>query len=148
MNSLLICVVAATMGWRYGYERLPDGGMEYIIQLDAASVESLRDGQPIKSNIPSDIGEVRSFRVVMGTGWPRRDPPPAKLPPAKTVEMPPLTPPKAAEKPDAAPTPDVKPAEPRMPWVLLLLALFASIGGNLFLGWIAWGLRRRCQTTS
>jgi hypothetical protein len=137
MNTLLIYVAAATLGWQTGYQRLPEGGMEYIIQLDSAALDALRDGRPIGSYIPSDIGEVRSFRIIMGTGKPKREAPPEK--PA---------PPKAVEKPAPAPPQPEAPAEPWLPLTLTLLALFASIGANLFLGWIAWGLRRRCLIAS
>jgi hypothetical protein len=154
MHAFLICVAAVTLGWQTGYRQLP-GGTEYIIRLDSASIEAMRDGQPIESYIPSSIGEVRSFRIIMGKGGlpielPRelpKNPPPLKLAPPKPVELPALTP-KAAEKPAPTPTPEEKPAEPKLPWVLLLLGLFASIGANLFLGWIAWGLRRRCQNAA
>jgi hypothetical protein len=130
MNTLLVFVAATTLGWQYGYRQLPDGGTEYIIRLDSASIEAMRDGQPIGSYIPSSIGQVRSFRIIVGKGGlpnelPREEPILAKLAPP--------------------PAPEEKPAEPKLPWVLLLLGLFASIGANLFLGWITWGLRRKCQ---
>jgi hypothetical protein len=33
--------------------------------------------------------------------------------------------------------------EPWLPLALTLLALFASLGGNVYLGWIAWDFYRR-----
>ena len=93
MNTILISVAAATLGWQTGYQRLQEGGMEYIIQLDSAALDALRDGRPIGSYIPADVGEVRSFRIVVGTGKPKREVPwPAR----------PVAPPKAAEKPAPA----------------------------------------------
>ena len=73
MNPLLICVATATLGFQVGWERLPDGGMEYVIQLDAAAIEALRDGRSLHSAIPADAGEIRAYRIVMGTGRPRRE---------------------------------------------------------------------------
>jgi hypothetical protein len=149
MNTLFICVAAATLGWQTGYQPLREGGMEYIIQLDEASIESLRGGQPLGSDIPSDIGEVRAFRVVIGAGAPVR-----KKAPPKPVEKPAPIPLKVAEKaapPKPAETPippSDTPSQPWMPLILTSLALFASIGANLFLGWIAWSFRRRCQIAS
>jgi hypothetical protein len=126
MNALLICIAAASLGWKTGHERLPEGGMEYIIQLDAPAIDALQHGQPISSYIPTDIGRVRSFRIVMGTGEPTRQAP---------------LPEPAAKQPEA-------PGKPWLPLMLTLLALFASLGLNVFLGWIAVGLRRRCQGES
>jgi hypothetical protein len=147
MNTVLITIAAATLGWQTGYRPLPEGGgMEYIIQLDSAAIDSLRAGGTIRSYIPPAIGEIRSFRIIMGTGSVWRELPPAKRSPPKVAETPAPAPPKTVEKPASAP-PET-PAEPRLPWILLLLSLFASIGANLFLGWITWGLRRRCQIAS
>ena len=144
MNTILIYVAAATLGWQTGWRQLPEGGMEYIIQLDSAALDGLRAGRAITSYVPSDISEVRSFRVVMGTGTPRRDLPPIKLPPPNVaVEKPAAAPPKIVEKPAPAPPQPETPPEPKLPWILLLLALFASIGANLFLSWITWGLRQQ-----
>jgi hypothetical protein len=130
MNTLLICVAAATFGFQYGWEQLPDGRMEYIIQLDPAALEALRDGEALRSDIPVAAGEIRAYRIVMGRGRPRRDTPPAKPspPPAKVT---PVEPP--------------RPAQTSLPLTLTILGLFASLGTNVFLGWIAWGFRRRCQ---
>ena len=41
MNTLLIYVAVATLGWQTGYQRLQEGGMEYIIQLDAPAIDAL-----------------------------------------------------------------------------------------------------------
>jgi hypothetical protein len=147
MNALFICVAAASLGWQTGYERLPEGGMEYVIQLDSLAIDTLQRGQPISSYVPADIGQIRSFRVVMGTGKPRRDAPwpiPPVTKPTKAVEK--LEPPKPVEKP-APPQPEA-PAKPWFTLTLTLLALFASIGANVFLGWIVFGLRKRCQSAS
>ena len=128
MNTMFIYVAAATLGFQVGWQRLPEGGTEYIIQLDAASIDALRSGQPLHSDIPSAAGEVRAYRIVMGRGKPiREDPPPKPAPPP------------------AAP---VEPAKPWLPLTLTLLGLFASLGANVFLGWIAWGFRQRCQNSS
>ena len=35
-------------------------------------------------------------------------------------------------------TKDSSPTKPWLPFTLALLTLFASLGGNVFLGWIAW----------
>ena len=81
MNPLLICVAAATFGFPVGWERLPEGGMEYVIQLDSTAIEILRDGQPLQSAIPADAGEIRAVRIMMGPGKLKRETPLPKLPP-------------------------------------------------------------------
>ena len=135
MNTLLVCVAAATLGVQVGWKPLPEGGMEYIIQLDAPTLDALRNGQTLQSDIPSAAGEIRSYCIYMGPGKPvRENPPPKPAPPAAK--------PVAAE-----PQQPQQPAKPWRPLTLTLLGLFASIGANFFLGWIAWGFRRRCQTT-
>jgi hypothetical protein len=153
MNALVFCVATAALGWQYGYERLPDGGMRYVIQLDRASLAALRDYQPIESDIPKEIVEhVRSLRITVGTGTPRRDLPPLALPPLKprVVEKPPELPP--AEKPNPpAEKPAKQPETPAKPWLPLtftFLALAASLGANCFQGWIIWGYRRRAQSNT
>jgi hypothetical protein len=130
MNPLLICVAAASLGIQVGWERLPEGGMEYVIELNAASIEALRDGQTLESAIPADAGEIRAFRIVSGPGRPKRETPLPKpaAPVAKTAAV---EPPRAAQS--------------SLPLTLTILGLFASLGTNVFLGWIAWGFRRRCQ---
>jgi hypothetical protein len=150
MNALVLCVATATLGWQYGYERLPGGGMRYVVQLDRASLAALRDYQPIESDIPKEIVEhVRSLRIVVGTGEPRRDPPPLVLPPLrpKAVEKPlELPPPQKPAPPDEKPTPQPDtPAKPWLPLTFTFLALAASLGANCFQGWIIYGYRRRGQ---
>lgn len=116
MNAVLIYVAAATLGVQVGWQRLPEGGMEYIIQLDQASLDALRDGQPIQSDVLAKAGQIRSYRIQLGTGELKQETPPEN--------------------------------EPWLPMTLMLLGLFASVGANIFLGWIVCGLRRRCKTAA
>jgi hypothetical protein len=124
MNTLTICLAAATLGVNFGWQRSPEGGMEYIIQLDPQSLEALRSGQPVQSDIHPGAGDVRSFRIIMGTGAEKlqRDTPP--------------------EKPKPKPS---EPTRPGMATTLPLFGLFASLGANVFLAWVAMGWRRRCR---
>ena len=131
MNPLLICVAAATFGFQVGWERLPEGGMEYIIQLDPAAIDALRDGQTLHSAIPADAGEIRAYRIVMGTAEQAAARDAAAETRAAAVRR--SNPPCRARR------------QPSLPLTLTILGLFASLGANVFLGWIAWGFRRRCQ---
>jgi hypothetical protein len=82
MNALMICVAAAALGIDVGWQRLPEGGMEYIIQLDPQTLEILRSGEPIQSDIPPNAGDVRSYRIVVGAQKLPRETPPAAEPSA------------------------------------------------------------------
>lgn len=176
MYALAMCIAATAVGVEVGWQRMPEGGMEYIIHLDPQTLELLRAGETFRSDIMPDAGEVHSYRIVLGTKRPPRETPPAKpksddptqsrsaapqtLPPdprgkpfpertaafeeskdaAATVESPPQPPPSPSQ-----PTP---PAKPWLPLTLTLFALFASLGANVFLGWIAWDFRQRCRVST
>jgi hypothetical protein len=145
MNPLLVCVATATLGFQYGWERLPDGRMEYVLQLDSAAIEALRGGQPLRSDIPADAGEIRAYRIQMDNG---KDKPPRDIPLPKPVP-PSAKPAKAPEVPvKPAAVESIQPPTPPLSWTVTILVLFASLGANAFLGWIAWGLRRRCRNAA
>ena len=136
--------------------------MEYIIQFEPQDLEALRDGQTIGSDIPPAAGDVRSYRIVVGT---------KPLPHDEALPIVSPTPPKAlspdpAGKPlpespalfveqqdvtaDAQPQPETTQEEPSeetaRPWLpltLTLFGLFTSVGVNIFLGWVAWDFHRR-----
>ena len=147
MNTLLAYVAAATLGFHVGWERLPDGGMEYIIELDPTSIEALRDKRSLGSDIPAAAGEIRAFRIVMGSGQPKRETPLPKPPAPQAKPLPPpAKPTPSPAKP--APVEPPRPAQSSIPLTLTILGLFASLGANVFLAWIAWGFRRRCQNAA
>ena len=127
MHTLLICLAAATIGFDVGWQRLPEGGTQYIIQLDPQTLESLKAGQPIQSDIPPTAGEIRSYCIKTGNDRLPRDTPPPK-------------------KEEPKPPPVETTSEPQKPWLpltLTMIGLFASIGVNVFLGWIAFDCQRR-----
>jgi hypothetical protein len=184
MHALMICLATATMGIDVGWQRLPEGGMEYIIQLDPQTLETLRAGQVIQSDIPPNAGEIRSYRIVVGAKkLPRETPPPVASPIPKLMEPKPIEPNEArltapyalppnpgvkrlaeqpahfmeppstaaAAKPQPKPTSETQSEQPQKPWLPLtftLLGLFASLGANVFLGWIAWESRQRYRAKS
>jgi hypothetical protein len=78
-------IIGANVGW----QPLPEGGMEYIIQLDPQTLEALKAGASIQSDIPPSAGEVRSYKIVLGTEkLPRISPPATSIEsqPAKTAD--------------------------------------------------------------
>ena len=163
MYALMLCVATAAAGINAGWERMPEGGMQYIIQLDPPTLEKLQAGTAIESDIPPNAGEVRSFRIVVNTKkLPRETPLPAattpkaaeprapdhrdsqSVAPAIFVEQQRTAAPADQQQPKKAADPEPeKPPTPWLPLVFTLMGLFASLGANVFLGWVAWDSRRQ-----
>jgi hypothetical protein len=175
MGALAICLAACALGVDYGYQPLPGGGVEYLIQIPPQSLDSLKDGRAIASDVPRQIKDIRAFRILVGTQPLARELPPASdagvpgpllLPPehtsrpiaerrttfvqpepARTREAPPRAETKRAANPAAEPqAASAEPNDAPQSWTLLtlvLLAFFASLGGNIYLGWIAWDAYHR-----
>ena len=159
MNALLISIAVATLGVNYGWNPLPDGGSEYVIQLDQQTLDALRDGQTIFSDVKSGAGEVRSFKIVVGNDPLAQVPVPPMIvnespktlltdpnvkPIATNYTQPEKEP--AADEPAYSTEPETAAKQPEKPWLaftLTIFGLFASLGTNVYLGWISWGLRRR-----
>jgi len=76
LPSILI-LAASAVGINYGWEPLPEGGMKYIVQFEPETlIEAQKAGFDLESNIPSNVGDVRTIAVRLGTG-----PLPHKFPP-------------------------------------------------------------------
>src|SRR3990172_2920279 len=160
--------LAAVVGTDVGWRRLPDGGMEYIIQIEPHMLDMLKSGEQIVSDIPPELWEVRSYRITVGTDElpreavlkpepssyvPQTISPPSDVRPLTDFgeqaasfvkqEVSPENP--APEHPDVAEPKESEEAEPPKPWLpltLALAALFGSLGGTLGPGWGAWDCRR------
>jgi hypothetical protein len=171
MVTFVLVVAATAMGIDVGWQQNPEGGMEYIIRLDPETLRALSNGQELQSDVPPVVGEMRSYRIVMGTAKLPRDKPASSPGPTKIVDrkepatLPtdlhgkPITetavsyvnqPKKpAAPATDETPKPKVeetvseKPARPWFPLIITLFGLFASVGANVFLGWVAIDFHRR-----
>jgi hypothetical protein len=175
MIRVPLLIAAAAFGSDVGWRPLPEGGTEYIIQLGPHELDALRRGRPVESDIPRSAGEVRAYRIIFGTAMlPREAPPPRSAYRAEAGSRPTYGSPASLAKPQekartAAPAARVAAAgssgsaattagqanrggrpsaEPAKPWLWLsvtLLGLFASLGSNVYLGWIALDLWRRCR---
>ncbi|HVU90022.1 MAG TPA: hypothetical protein VHD36_22005, partial [Pirellulales bacterium] len=90
MNGVLALVAAATLGIDVGWQPLDDGGLEYIIQLEPQTLDSLRDGQDLSSQLPPSLQGVRTYRITVGNGpLPHEgEPPPATPNPAAVAKVP------------------------------------------------------------
>jgi hypothetical protein len=64
-------LMGATVGW----QPLPGGGMEYLIQIEPNRLELFKE-EGITSDVPSNVQDIRSVRVVVGNAdLPKKDPP-------------------------------------------------------------------------
>ncbi len=177
MGPMAFFAATALLGFQFGWQPRPEGGVQYIIELTPEALEAMRAGESIESDLPPQVlQEVRSFRIVVGDKiLARKLPPrpaaaPAALPldlagkalaeqpaafvapasagnPAATA-IPARPAANAAAAPAAGPAVAGEPAAER-PWLplwLTVLALFASLGGNLFLAWITWDARSRYRS--
>ena len=82
-----ISLAALVVGVDFGYQPLPDGGVQYLIQIPPHGVDALKSGEVIESLVPRDVQPLRAFRITVGT-----KPLPRELPP-KTATADPFLPP-------------------------------------------------------
>lgn len=211
MVSSVLCLAVVTLGIDAGWQPLPNGGLEYIIQLEPHALERLKQGSELISDFAPEVQGVRSVRIRVGDDdLPRLSLPkpagnsrvlpedssvvektvpaydpfgmPAHLGgssaaagPGQTSLSGPSFPgtPSASRVPNPlTPAPNTKPlperpatyvddgqtskaeaspptAEtrvqeiPPLSWIVTLGALAASVGGMLYLGWVAWDYRTR-----
>ncbi len=161
MCGNILCVAAILLGIDAGWQPLPEGGVVYLIQLEPQILDRLESGEikAVESDLPPYVKDIRSYRITVGTDELPRELPPATSipqafeqdPAAKPIEVQPAA---YVAPPNNAPSPspsdgqeflqeEETPAKPWLPLTLTLLALFASLGGNFFLGWITWDTRSR-----
>jgi len=78
MCGQLICAAAVLLAVDAGWQPLPDGGVEYLIQLEPHMVARLRAGEPVHSDIPPGVKDVRAYRITLGNdALPRQLPEPS-----------------------------------------------------------------------
>lgn len=97
MCGAMLLMAAVATGVDAGWQPLPDGGMEYIIQIEPHSLQSFQEGQEIICDIPPNLKGIRSYRLRVGTAPLPREEPPA---------------PEEAEEPAAIETPGEVPSGP------------------------------------
>ena len=66
MCGTMLCVAAVALGIDVGWQPLPDGGMEYVVQLEPRTVDLLRSGVEIPSDIPANLKDLRRLRITVG----------------------------------------------------------------------------------
>ncbi len=77
---LAILLVTAVVGVDYGWQPHTGGGFEYIIQIEPETLQSLKNGNDIVSDLPPYLRGVRSYRITVGTSEvPRLGTPPVAV---------------------------------------------------------------------
>ncbi len=170
MFANAIVLAAALYGVDVGWQRTDDGDLEYIIQIEPQLIEAMRDGEAITSEILPELRGVRRYRIVVGNDeLPRTELPAVEEeaveeePEAAQTPLP-FEPDSETESIQQAAGEEVEPsaddvvsssepeaaqssitaavAEPKA-WILTLLCLFASIGGNAYFLWLTFDTRKR-----
>jgi hypothetical protein len=106
MCATMLCLATVTLGVDYGWRPLPEGGMEYIIQIEPYMLDLLAKGEELSSDIPPNVRGVRSYRITVGTD---------ELPREGATEREPAAspPPTLPRHEEPAPTPGLR--QPRYP---------------------------------
>jgi hypothetical protein len=133
MTGVGVLIAVSVLGIKWGWQPVAGGGIEYIIQIEPQTLESLKNGQDLQSDLPP-LNEIRSYRITVGSerlpheGEPPPAPRPASTAPAieTSAKAPPAvkaSPPtaKAADGPDLAQPQKISTELPAaahpMPWV-------------------------------
>ena len=92
MSSAVFCAVMLTVAVDYGYEPIEGtDGIRYVILVEPAMLDALRDGTPIGSMILPEVrGRIHSFQLVTNYGALSKEIPPL---PVSDPRFGPLTPP-------------------------------------------------------
>jgi len=69
MGGTMVCIAAVLLGVDARWPALPDGGLQYVIQIEPQVFERLQSGviEAVGSHVPPDVDDIRSFQIVMGT---------------------------------------------------------------------------------
>lgn len=106
----LVCVAALACGVNVGWRPRTEGGMEYLIQIEPYSLDSLRAGTAIESDIPPSVKDIRSFTITVGTKTlPQLPAPATAAAAAPLLNAPTLPPTDARSAPKLPPAPDMSP---------------------------------------
>ena len=65
MNAVVAVIAVSVLGVDVGWQPLPDGGLEYIIQIEPQLLDTLRDGKDLGAALPAGL-DVRRYRITVG----------------------------------------------------------------------------------
>lgn len=66
MNRSALITAALIFGIQFGWREFREGETEYIVQIDDQIIEALRNGEPITSNLPPELRNVKRIRIQYG----------------------------------------------------------------------------------
>jgi hypothetical protein len=68
MYGQVLCLAVSVLGVDVGWQSLPDGGVQYLIQIRPSLVEAMQSGQALESEVPPQLrSEIRSYRITVGS---------------------------------------------------------------------------------
>jgi hypothetical protein len=70
MNGIILTILSAISfgGIEFGWSQLPDGRVEYIIQLDDQAIAALKNGRSLTSSLPPEVQNADRIRIQYGAG--------------------------------------------------------------------------------
>ena len=94
MTSATLITAILTLGVHWGWQPVAGGGIEYIIRIDPFTVDSMREGHDVFSDLPPTLPAIRSYRITISDKpVPHEgEPPPAGQPKSVSAARPPATP--------------------------------------------------------
>ncbi|MEE8452674.1 MAG: hypothetical protein V3R99_12190 [Thermoguttaceae bacterium] len=67
MCTTAVCLATILLGIDVQWEPLPEGGVEYRIQIEPELLENLDEsGVLVQSDVPPYVGDIRAFRITVG----------------------------------------------------------------------------------
>jgi len=99
-----LIITSAALGVDFGWQPTDRGELEYIIQIEPQSLESMRSGKAIQVGVPPELQHVKVFRVQIGNDELPQVATPAPL--GKNVDNRPTSGLRLADMPELASTPN------------------------------------------
>jgi hypothetical protein len=109
LSAMVICCASSARGVQFGWQKLNDGGIEYLVQVEPTLLESFHE-QGFISDIPPGLRDVRRIRITVGEDklpnqnnlqGPQALPPPPPTPSDKSAASNPTAGASAARDPGA-----------------------------------------------
>ncbi len=69
MSGSVVCLAAVLLGVDARWPPLPDGGLQYVIQIEPHALDRRESGanEAVRSYVPPYVKDVRAYQIVMGT---------------------------------------------------------------------------------